>query len=146
MRVPVSVTSRKAYRKSTFLTPPPPDENKHGAATKQELDATAVYHGLATKHPLVPKLARQMRKGSTANGNDLSRDLGDKGGQASASGRRSSGGGRRGSEVSKSSVDKGRRSSKVRMTIFRSAYLKHKHMYLKKKRKRDDDDVFVLFG
>eukprot|EP00903_Cladosiphon_okamuranus_P005971 g5895.t1 len=78
----------------------------------KELDATAVYHGLATKHPLVPKLARQMRKGSTANGNDLSRDLGDRGGRASASGRRSSNGGRRGSEVSRSSVEKGRRSSK----------------------------------
>ena len=76
-----------------------------------------MYHGLATTHPLIPKLARQMRSrdrgGSTANGNDLGRDHGDRGGRASASGRRSSGGGRRGSETGRSSVDKGRRSSKV---------------------------------
>eukprot|EP00752_Nemacystus_decipiens_P018748 g16809.t1 len=91
------------------------DELEPVNVSLKELDATAVYHGLATKHPLVPKVARQMRSrergGSTANGNDLGRDRGDGGGRASASGRRSSGGGRRGSETGRSSVDKGRRRS-----------------------------------
>lgn len=112
-----------------MLAPLPPTNNPYPnpnqytmvpAAAKQELDATAVYHGLATKHPLIPKLARQMRNrergGLASNGNDLGMgDHGDRG--VSAPGRRSSGGGRRGSEMSRSSTDKGRRTSKVRTCV-----------------------------
>lgn len=68
-----------------------------------------MYHGLASKHPLVPKLARQIRmderSGNSAGG--VVRELGDTGG------RRGSGSGRRESDDARANVDKGRRSSKV---------------------------------
>lgn len=77
----------------------------------------AVYHGLASKHPLVPKLAREMRSdakrrnsaGGGVGGGDDRRIPG-------FDGRRSSGGmgGRRASDVSRESVGKIRHSSKVR--------------------------------
>lgn len=98
-------------------TTPAPSNTPH----QQELEATAVYHGLAAKHPLVPKLARQMRTeersrsreaGLSTNGLILGGDGGD--GKLSGAGRRrSSAGGGRGSVTSRSSLDKGRRSSKV---------------------------------
>ncbi|CBJ27024.1 conserved unknown protein [Ectocarpus siliculosus] len=93
------------------------DELEPVNVSLKELDATAVYHGLATKHPLVPKLARQMRA------DERSRNRGDGGSAANVlgggldgggggHGRRPSGTGRRGSDLSRSSVEKARRSSK----------------------------------
>ncbi|CAM9775071.1 unnamed protein product, partial [Laminaria digitata] len=87
----------------------------------KELDATAVYHGLATKHPLVPSLARKIRADERSAGREQSATTRGVGGSSTGErdssgtgGRRSSGGmgGRRGSEVSRGSVEKGRRASK----------------------------------
>ncbi|CAM9544046.1 unnamed protein product [Ascophyllum nodosum] len=84
----------------------------------KELDAMAVYHGLASKHPLVPQLARQMRsdggRRSSAgifdgegDGKDM-HSIGIGGRRSSAGGM----GGPRASDVSRESVDKARRLSK----------------------------------
>ena len=80
----------------------------------------AVYHGLASKHPLVPQLARQMRsdggRRSSAgifdgegDGKDM-HSIGIGGRRSSAGGM----GGPRASDVSRESVDKARRLSKVK--------------------------------
>lgn len=95
----------------------------------QELDATAVYHGLATKHPLVPKLARQMRSDERGGEggrrrssaiNSLAIGVGEEG--AAGMGRNRSSlvmGVGRGSEEGAGGEVRNRRSSKVGFVMWR---------------------------
>lgn len=89
------------------------------SSSPKELDATAVYHGLATKHPLVPKFARQMRheersgmgresiSGETG-GSRGGRELGDVSRRPSTTAS-----GRRDGSVSRGGLERSKRTSKV---------------------------------
>lgn len=123
IRVPRPHSVRHDHTKQYDNVEPHPPPTPPPVYVDQELDATAVYHGLATKHPAVPKLARQMRADDPSSGrrsgslttNGVGVGGSGDGDVSGMGGRRSSGGvgTRRGSEISRESGGKGRRSSKV---------------------------------